>query len=228
MTKSSPAIITFIGPVGVGKSTQIKMLENHFRSRGRKTIDTYIKSAHGTTYILSALIEMVSEAHHPGSDAKAVGARRSIRVAFTPLWNVSETVSIVGKFLFSVYLPFRLGYNVLIEEGLIMSIENYRLFRPHVLGVGVSELPFLDTLLRWADSRKHLYIILDAGDEEVAARRRSRTFRRTELEDYVGLQRAVMARLRGPNMLVVETSGKSIGEVHKIIVDHLLKNEYWL
>jgi hypothetical protein len=225
MTKLSPIIISFIGPVGVGKSTQIKLLKKYLRSRGEKTVDTYLKSAHGSTYLLANLIGLLSKSIHSQSDSEASRNRRAIHIAFSPLWNASETVSIVGKFLLNVYLPFTFGYNVLIEEGLIMSIENYKSFRPHILGVRASDLPFLSTLLRWSDSRRHLYIILDVGDEEVASRRMSRTFRRSESDDYVGLQRTVMSKLSGPDVLVVETSGKSIEEVHKIIVDRMREND---
>jgi cytidylate kinase len=226
MTKDSPVIISFIGPVGVGKSTQIRLIASYFRSKGRKTVETYIKSAHGSTYVLSVLIKKLSDLTRGESDAQAVRSRRDLQVRFAPLWNISETVSIVGKFLLSVYLPFNLGFNVLIEEGLIMSIENYSSFRPQVLGVKASELPLLDVFLRWVNFRKHMYVVLDAGDEDAAARRRSRSFRREEREDYVKLQRAVMSKLNGPDVLVVETSGKSIKEVNRILIEHLVENHY--
>ncbi len=72
-----------------------------------------------------------------------------------------------------------------------------------------------------------MYVILDAGDSDVVTRRRSRTFqKRAEREDYVKLQRAVMSKLNGPDVLVVETSGKSIGEVNRILIEYLVENNY--
>jgi hypothetical protein len=226
MNKNSPVIVSFIGPVGVGKSTQIVLIANYFRSRGRKTVETYIKSVHGTTLVLSTLIKKLSEILSGGSSNELVKSRSVLQVRFAPLWNLSETVSIVGKFLFSVYLPFSLGFNVLVEEGLIMSLENYRSFRPQLFGTKASELPLLELLLRWTNSRKHLYVILDAGDSDVVNRRRSRTFRRAERDDYVKLQRVVMSKLNGPDVLVVETSGKSIAEVNRILIEYLVENNY--
>ena len=227
MTEDSPVIISFIGPVGVGKSTQSRLIASYFRSKGRRTVETYIKSVHGSTYLLSILIKKLSDlTSGSGSGTEVAKSRRDLQVRFASLWNISEAVSISGKFLLRVFLPYILGSNVLIEEGLIMSIENYRSFRPRVLGIKASKLPFLDLLLRWVDSRKHLYVILDAGDEDVASRRLSRSFRRVERDDYVKLQRAVMSKLSGPDVIVIETSGKSIREVNRILVEHLVKKNY--
>jgi thymidylate kinase len=221
-----PIIITFIGPVGAGKSTQIKLLASYLRSEKRKTTETYIKSAHGFNRILSFIINEISNISLKAPGKQTDKLRRRLYVSITPLWNLSETVNIIGKFFFRVYLPFQLGYDVLIEEGLIMSMENYRLFRPHFLGIKASKLPFLDVLLRWVNSHKHLDIILDVSDEEADRRRKSRTFRRSESEDYLSLQRIVISKLRGPNLLIVETSGKPIKEIHKVIVEYLMKNRY--
>jgi hypothetical protein len=125
-----------------------------------------------------------------------------------------------------VVIPRKLNYDIIIEEGLNMSIANYTIFRPYFLGTKPIKLPFLDLLLCWVNSSKHLDIVFDANDYDLDRRRRSRSFRNFESEDYVKLQRIVISELRGPDVLVIDTSGKSIKEIHKIIIEHLVKNNY--
>ena len=223
-TIRKPLIITFIGPVGVGKTTQMKLLKQYFEKRNAKTVVTYIKSAHGLSYLLLALIRVLR-----GRQDQTTSENRN-RIELTrridPLWHLTETLSISTKFLFTVYLPFKLGYNVLMEEGVLMSIENYRRFRPKLLGLDSKELPFLNTLLRWTQSQNHLDIILDAREVEAKNRRLSRSFRRIESNEYVDLQRKVMSSIKGPNVLYIDTSKRSAESVHKMITNHIEKKIY--
>jgi hypothetical protein len=223
--RSFPLIVSFVGPVGVGKSTQIQLLANYLRSRNKKTVIIYLKSAHGTTNVLSYIVKKLVLVNKNVVTHRD-GFQRNFYIRIAPLWNFSETISIVGKFFFSVFIPFSLGYNVLIEEGLIMSIENFELFRPFLLGVKPTKLPFLDVLLRWIRANSNLDILLDAEENDVDARRKSRSFRRTESKDYLELQRKVMSNLRGSKFLLVKTSGKSIQDVHQAVVNYFEKNYF--
>jgi hypothetical protein len=224
--KSSPIIVTFIGPVGVGKSTQIRMLKNYFIINNEKTIESYIKSVHGLTYVLNILIEKIANMVTNKGIFRKESLKKRLYIHITPVWIITETISIVCKFFFLVYIPFRLGYNVLLEEGLFMSIENYLIFRPFFLGVKPVEIPYLELLLRWINNHNHLDIVLEADDEKIDKRRKSRTFRRSETEDYVKLQRISMSRLKGSNILRIETSHKTINEVHDTIIQYLLDKHY--
>jgi energy-coupling factor transporter ATP-binding protein EcfA2 len=217
VTLNDRKIVAFLGPVGVGKSTQINLLRTYLESRDQKVTVTYIKSTHGLTYVLSRLLNALTRILHNGDEKARIVFYRG----FAPLWNLSETISITVKFLFTVYIPYTLGYYVLVEEGLIMTIENYRLFRPYYLGVKPQRLPLLELLLRWINSKNHLNILLYANEEDVAKRRLSRSFRRYETEDYLALQKQVFKQLRGPQLLVLNTTHRSIESVHTIIVNSL-------
>lgn len=214
----SPVIITFIGPVGVGKSTQIRLLKKFLESKNKKSIVTYIKSVHGFTYILSGLIGFLLKTQKEGDDIAGYSLKQDFYKRIYPLWVLSETVSIIGKFFFTVYLPYQLGYSVLIEEGLKMTIANYRLFRPHFLGIKPVKLPFIGTLSNWVMSKKHIEIVLDADNHELISRRSSRRFRRYETKVYENLQRQVMSQLKGKHTLYINTTGKSTKSIHNIIV----------
>ena len=184
MKKSdSPVIISLIGPVGVGKTTQIRLLKNYFQLNNEKSIVTYIKSVHGFTHILFFLVRFLINEQKKGDDVAGYSPKQVFYKRIYPLVVLSETVSIIGKFVFTVYLPYKLGYNIIIEEGLTMTKANYQLFRPHFLGIKPVKLPFIDTLLNWVISKKHIEIILDANTHELIFRRKSRNFRRYETKE---------------------------------------------
>lgn len=225
---NTPIILTFIGPVGVGKTTQMRLLSKYFESKNRKTVKTYIKSAHGLSYLLLIFFKIV------GISKKVVGIddlvsyrpSRKFRKRITPLWNLTETISIIGKFFFTVYLPYILGYDVIIEEGLRMSIEHHKYFTPHFIGVEPAQPLLLEVLLNWICSRRHLDIILDAEEHEIVERRRSRSFRTIESEKFVELQRRAMSKMKGPNLIHINTSGKSKLSVHNTIIEKIEKKLY--
>jgi len=221
--QNAPIIVTFIGPVGVGKTTQMRLLEKYLESKNRKTMKTFIKSAHGLSYILLKTFRVLGITRkRTGEDGiDTYSSSLNFQKRITPLWNLFEIISIVGKFFFTVYLPYKLGYDILIEEGLNMSIEHYKLFRPHYYGVEPSQPPLLDALLSWITSRKHLDIVLNARDQDVIERRMSRTFRRYETNKYIELQRKAISTMRGPEFFYIDTSGKSIYTVHITILDQV-------
>ena len=224
--KVPPIIITFIGPVGVGKSTQISLLVQYYRGKNRKTIETYIRSVHGTTFVLDYFIERMIDLIKKNNGSFDEDLERRMFERITPLWNISDSISILMKFFFYVYLPFQLGYNVILEEGLIMSIENYLIFRPYFIGVKPIRLRLLDLLLRWTRCHRHLDIVLDATDDEISNRRMSRTFRQYETEDFIKLQRRSMSKLVGEEFLRINTSGKSVKDVNNIILGYIIKNGF--
>jgi len=225
MTRNTPVIVTFIGPVGVGKSTQSRLLSKYFRKRGQKVVDTYLRSAHGTSYLITVILKRVQSQKSSNIGNNSLTGK-SLEEKFATFWNISDSINILVKFLLTVYIPYVLGYNVLIEEGIFMSIENFRLFRPKLLGVKATTPLLLDIILRWTNAHRNLYIILDAGDDEVVKRRRTRVFRRSESADFVLLQRKAMSELVGRDVLRINTSEKSIEEVNKMIVKYIEKNEY--
>ena len=221
--KLRPIIITFIGPVGVGKTTQITLLAKYFKNNHSKTKITYIKCVHGLTFILNGFIEYITNLANNNSVENRNELKKRVFQRITPIWNLIDTLSIASKFLFSVYIPYQMGYNVLLEEGLLMSIEYYKTFRPYFLGVKPVKLPFLTLLLNWTKRQRHLDIVLNASTDEVDKRRKSRIFRRFEKEDYENLQRKIISEINDTEAFKIDTSRKSISEIHHIIFDKIQK-----
>jgi thymidylate kinase len=218
--KKKPMIITFIGPVGVGKSTQITLFEQYLKNSQFKTKKTYINSVHLLAFVLSALVEMLVNI---GDIRYRNKLKKRIYNQITPIWTTLDEFSIASKFLFSVYIPYKLGYNILIEEGLLMSIEYYEVFRPYFLDVKPIKLKILNKLLMWTNNQKYLVIILNANTDEIYERRKSRRFRRFEKDEYDKLHKIVISKITDINTINIDTSSKKINEIQQIIINEINK-----
>jgi len=218
-------IITFMGPVGVGKSTQMRLLEDHLKSENVKVVKTFIKSSHGLTYVLGRLLMALGtneRVSYPDGFARVYPRKDVVRGLF-PLWSFLDTVSIAIKFFFTVYVPFSLGFTILIEEGLLMTLHTYLVSFPSFFKTEPKVLPLLPSLLGWIMSKNHVNVVLDATNEELNLRRISRSYRQNELPEYVSLQRKWIERLSSGDSITVETTNDSAMGVHKKIVTALEK-----
>lgn len=180
---------------------------------------TYIKSNHILSYLLYQFLmrlglqETIS---YSGGITRILIDRTVVRRLFD-LMSFLDTISIIGKFMFTVYLPYHLGCAVLIEEGLLMSLQSYLMSYPLVYGTPPKLLPFLPRLLGWIAKMKYLTIVIDATDEELHRRRRNRSYRRDELPEFVYLQRKGIETLTYGNAVFVDTTGQTIESIHKQI-----------
>ena len=94
MTRTSPVIITFIGPVGVGKSTQSKLLKKYFKIKGKKVVDTYLRSAHGTSYIITVILRKIQG--RSGSElVKESSSGKIFEAKFASFWNISDSLKVI-------------------------------------------------------------------------------------------------------------------------------------
>jgi broad-specificity NMP kinase len=214
-------LVIIVGPVGVGKSTQITELEKYLKSRGQRVVTTYIKCNHGLSYILYRSLKIVGcreKVTYPGDVVRVLPTRAIVRRLF-PLVSFLDALSTIGKFLSTVYLPYRFGYSVLIEEGLVMTLQTYLMSYPLMYGTSPRLLPFLPRLLNWTVKKKHLTIVIDAADKKLDRRRKSRNFRKDEVPEFVSLQRKGIKLLNLGNTVLIDTSNHTAQEVHKRIVE---------
>ena len=223
--RSEACIITFLGPVGVGKSTQIKLLEDYLKSKNIRVGKTLIKSSHAFAYILgrSLLALGVCEKVSYPDGLTRIHPRRDVVRGLFPLWSFLDMLSIAIKFFFTVYVPFSLGFTVFIEEGLLMTFHTYLVSFPRFFKTKPKVLPLLPSLLGWIMGKNHVNVVLDAADEELNLRRIGRSYRQNELPEYVYLQRKWIKRLNSGNSIIIETTNDSAMVVHKKIVTALEK-----
>lgn len=213
----SPSIISFMGPVGVGKSTQIKLLQDRLKSKKVKTVKTFIKSNHIFAHITRRLLILVG-AYENQDDLGVICINKRIVERLYPVLILLDAVSITIKFFFTVYIPFHMGFNVLIEEGLMMSLFTYTLANPKIRGLKPKTPPFLLRLINWILKQKHVNIILDAESKELILRRKNRNYRQNESPEYVDLQKKWLKQLNYGNTIFLETTNLPIIQVHEVIV----------
>ena len=216
----SSSIVAFIGPVGVGKSTQMRLLKHRLESKNVKVVCTFIKSNHVFSFFLSRFLIFLGSKEigsYPGG-LVIVYPRRAILRALFPLLCVLDAASIAIKFLFRVQIPFLFGSTVLVEEGLLMTLFTYEVFYPRFFNTRPRMLPFVPRLLGWTMARNHKNIVLDAEDEELRLRRKQRSQRQNELDEYVAEQRKWIGRLGFDHPAIINTTGKSVGAVHREIL----------
>jgi len=219
-SKSKKSIITIIGPVGVGKSTQINLLIAYLRSRNVKVISTFIKNTHGLAYILSRLlIELGAYEKVSFSDGSSYKyPRKEIMKKLFSLWCFLDMFSIAVKFFFTIYLPFFFGFTSLVEEGLMMTQLTYLKALPFFFETESKVPSLVTTLQAWVVNNNHVNFVLDATEDNLKARRRTRSFRQYELSAYTSMQKRWLQNIRSPNTFFINTSGQTIRDVHNKIV----------
>lgn len=225
--RSQACIITFMGPAGVGKSTHIRLLRDHLRLNGIRVVTTFIKSSHVLAYILmrSLIAPRTYEKTSYSGRFTRIYSRREVIKRLLPLWCFLDALSIAAKFFFTVYLPFCLGFTILIEEGLIMTLFSYNVSFPHFFDTQPTVPPLVSSLLEYVTSKNHLNIVLNASVEELDRRRRHRSYRQNELNEYIAMQKKWIKQLNFGNTIFIDTTEKPIAKVHKNVLAALEKNK---
>ena len=111
MVIAGSRLIAFLGPVGVGKSTQMKLLAKYLRSSGFRVKVTFLKVGHLWAYPLYKLALMgwpIFRSKH-----------------LFKLWMILDIFSIFLRFLITIWLPLKAGYVMLVEEYLPAIAADY-------------------------------------------------------------------------------------------------------
>jgi hypothetical protein len=223
-------VVDFLGPVGVGKSTQICLLRKRLSDRGYRVASTFLKTGHLFSYLFLRLLAR-GTAGHEGPEVAPIRALVDLRPdLFRRLfraWLVLDVVSVVVKSLFAVYLPVKSGYLVLVEEGIPATMADYFYL------CDVLELPLEDSFVAI-----RLLAALHAGMGPVAialldadkSSLRSRSVERggfIEREDYVLAQRelipAISRALSRETFLELDTTSRSRSETSDFVEKWLVK-----
>jgi hypothetical protein len=166
-------------------------------------VTTFIKNTHLLAYSILRFLKLL---------------RKDVDEKLLSILYLLDTISIPIKFFFTVYIPFHLGFTILIEEGLIMTLFTYTERYPKLSGFKPKKPPFLTRLIGWILKQKHVNVILEAEDNELTKRRKNRNYRQYELHEYVYLQKKWLTHINFGKTLFIETTNLSVMQTHKVIV----------
>jgi thymidylate kinase len=221
-------VIVFTGTVGSGKSTHMKILYSKLKQGGFKVRISSLKRGHLLAFLLEGLlVKMFAGKRKDVYPIRALLEERPtlLKRIFRLLLSL-DLISIISKFLASIYLPSRLGYIVLVEEYIPATISDY-IYLSRVIDFPLRANSFaINYPLRLMKLCGPTQIIfLDAKDDELKRRWKLRgSF--DEREDYLKMQRTLLLRmsreLSSHRLICINTEAKTIAETQELIMSHLL------
>lgn len=229
MMNQKPHVLAFLGPVGVGKSTQMKLLASKLRDNGLKTRNTSFKANHLLTFLLIRILaKMLGESRKSVSPIRAlINYRSTFLKKIFKLWLALDIFSISLKFLLTIYFPVKIGYIVLVEEYIPATIANYMYYR-RVLGLPSRAIYFLLSFMpKLMHQVGHTEIIfLDAPTSTLKLHWSSRGSS-DERTDYIHMQHTALLslarKLSSPRILYINVKNQTVKETHERILNYSMK-----
>lgn len=206
--KKVPRSIIFFGPDGSGKTTQADMLIQELRRNDIRTKKLWLRSLHTLAFIISKIAM-----HALGlKTVYEFREKYSHHRAFRTIWYAIEFVSILPLVMFRLRLPLIRGYTIVAERYVIDWIvslsyvsRNESLLDSQLAKMALGLLP-----------RDSLIIYIDASYEAILSRGRNE-----DSFEFIEFQRRFYAQMaRTLNTIVIDTSDKSLQEVHKLILQN--------
>lgn len=220
-------LIVFVGPVGSGKSTHMKLLYLELKRKGLKVKTGFLKTGHLFAFILEVFIaKILTGKRRNVSPIRALIEKKPhLFKRIFGLWLILDLVSITMKFLISIYIPLRLGYTLIVEEYIPAIISDYIYLSRLVefpLKINSFAIRYMLKLMSLCNPTQ--VVFLDAKVNELSQRWKRRKSP-DERDDYIRMQRTLLLQLSkslSSRFLYVNTETKTIMETHKLIISYLL------
>jgi len=221
-------LIVFVGTVGSGKSTQMKLLASELRKKGLKIKTTFLKTNHLLARLLTLILAYILISKNDVYPVRAlIEDKPMIFKRLFKLWLVLDLFSISLRFLSTIFLPVKMGYIILVEEYIPATISDY-IYLNKAIGLPRETLSFaVRFMLRLMHVGNPTQVIfLDARLETLDLRWKSRGSL-DEKPDYLQMQRTTLLSLSrmlsSHRMLYMDTTNRNIRETHNLIVNRLAK-----
>jgi len=220
-------IITFVGTVGSGKSTHMKLLASKLNKKGIKVKVTSLKIDHLFAFLLILILARILDPKKKTAfPIRALIENRPLLFKrLFKLWFVLDILSVSLKFLMAIYLPMKTGYTILVEEYVPAVIADYIYISKAIglpSGTISSGLNFTLKLMHLGGPMQ--VIFLDAQKDTLNLRwncRRSLS----ESSDYLSMQRTMLLslskKLSSRGIFYAETTSQSAKEINESIINHL-------
>lgn len=214
-------IIAFIGTVGSGKSTQMRLLASDLRRRKAKVKISFLKTGHLFAYVLEIILaRMLTSKRRDVYPIRAlIEEKPNIFKKIFKLWLILDIISVAIKFLFSIYVPLKLGYKVLVEEYIPATVSDY-IYLSKIADFSLNPRCFAITFLM---KLIHLsgptwIVFLDAEDNELK-RRWKVSGKYNERSDYINMQRTILLRIsrKLSSGKLLYLKGKTVKENYQLI-----------
>jgi hypothetical protein len=225
--RGSTPIIVFVGTVGAGKSTQIKVLTAKLDSLGFRVKRVALKNNHLVARLLSSLLsKLIKDCKKDAySILTLTEDAPNIFRRMLSLWVILDLASITLRQFVDIVVPKKFGYIVIVEDYIPAFICDYFYFC-HSLGLSDKVSPFVLKYLEYLFSISGPVNIafLDAPEEILSARWKNRGTP-DERTKYLLFQRSVLLPLSknmANNFLFIDTSRIDVLDTHNLILNSLL------
>jgi thymidylate kinase len=217
-------LIVFLGPRGVGKSTQINKMSKQLKAKGVKVKITHLKTGIILGHFAATLLSMMLLGKRPNQSPlmALVEERPSFITKTFRLWLSLDLFVASIKFLMEVYIPQKMMYTVLTEDS-IPSIVNDYFYLAKLTNTSLRkmrlEMRFFYKLMQICN----VYIIfLDAEPKVLKDRRIQRGGDFEKRSDYLMAQRFSLKRVSENlvsknRFLYINTSENNITDVYNKI-----------
>ncbi|MEM0216796.1 MAG: hypothetical protein QW612_04565 [Candidatus Bathyarchaeia archaeon] len=210
LTMSNPYLIAFVGTVGSGKSTHMKLLAANFRSKGLKVKVTLLKVGNLWAY---PLYKMAS-----------IGWPIFKNRCLFKLWIFLDILAVSLKFLILIWLPFKAGHIVLVEEYLPAIVADYlhiaRINGHPPKGV-IATIAYIHRLAILAPFTS---VFLNANDTILKERWKLRDTP-SEKPEYLSMQRKLLlslTKLLSHHTIYIDTSDSTVKDISHSL-EYLIK-----
>ena len=222
----APKVIAFVGTVGAGKSTQMRLLASDLKSRGFRVKITAIKTGHLFGRILvMALAKMIAPRRDDVFPIRALyETKPQVLSKLFGLWMAMELTGFSIKFMFDIYLPLKLGYTIIVEEYVPGAIADY-IYLCNVLRLEPERLDQVSKIiLRFLHLGGPTQVIFLDADTGVLNLRGQRRGTLEEKPDYLLMQRTLLLALSKSlprcGVICIDTSFQKPIQTHEQIMRH--------
>lgn len=226
---SQPQIIVFAGPVGAGKTTQMKLLASELKSNKVKVTVTFLKTGHLFAYILEITLKniLVGKRKDVHPIRSLIKEKPHLFRRLFKLWLILDAVSVFICFLLTIYLPMKMRHIVLVEEYIPATIADY-IYLAQVIGLPLKDISFaVSFMVRLLHLGGSIQIIfLDAYNATLKKRWNNRGSLNEKI-DYLHMQRSLLLSLSkrfSSLLLYIDTNNKTIKEINAVIINHLTQS----